>query len=249
MVSFADQSIFEELPMEDLRMIDEMAPMSSIEKGALIITPNTVSRNLYLLKQGRIRLFKVNEDGKQLTLGLLGKGNIFGETETFSTGSGSAYVEAVDDALVCILGKQDFETFLTKRPQVALKMMSILTQRIRKSEEMLENLAFRDIRYRLLYLLAKLTKSFSQASTVKLGPYIKLDLNLSHQELANMIGATRESVSVTLSNLVKDGIVVTGRKEIAIDLGRAEEMLEENESAPIVSWFQHHLHTVKTLPE
>lgn len=220
-------NLFEELPMKDLRTIDAMAPMSSIRKGTLIITPSTENKNLYLLKKGRVRLFKVNEDGKQFTTGLLGKGNIFGETDTFSTGSGSAYVEAMDDALVCVLGKQDFETFLMKRPQVALKMVSILTQRIRESEDMLENLAFRDVRYRLLYLLAKLAKRFGQRNVIKLSRYTKLDLNLSHQELANMIGATRESVSVALSNLSKDGVVSTGRKEIAVDIRRAEALLEE----------------------
>lgn len=213
--------------MEDLQMIDAMAPMSRVQKGAIIISPDTENQNLYFLKQGRVRLFKVNEDGKQLTIGLLGKGNIFGETETFSTGSGSAYVEAIDDALVCVLGKKDFEILLMKRPQVALKMVSILTQRIRESEEMLENLAFRDVRYRLLYLLAKLAKSFGEQSSSERAPFTKLDLNLSHQELANMIGATRESVSVTLSQLAKDGFVTTGRKEIAVDLQKAEEILEE----------------------
>lgn len=219
-------NLLEELPMEDLQMIDAMAPMSRVEKGTVIISPDTESTNLYFLKQGRVRLFKVNEDGKQLTIGLLGKGNIFGETETFSTGSGSAYVEAMDDALVCVLGKKDFEGLLMKRPQVALKMVSILTQRIRESEEMLENLAFRDVRYRLLYLLSKLARSFGQASTGESNPYTKLDLNLSHQELANMIGATRESVSVTLSQLSKAGLVTTGRKEIAVDLKKAEVFLD-----------------------
>lgn len=220
-------NLLEELPMEDLQMIDDMAPMSTVKKGSLIISPGTESKKLYFLKQGCVRLFKVNEDGKQFTIGLLGKGNIFGETETFSTGLGSAYVEAMDDVLVCMLGKKDFEMLLMKRPQVALKMVSILTQRIRESEEMLENLAFRDVRYRLLYLLEKLAKSFGQVSNNVASPHTKLDLNLSHQELANMIGATRESVSVTLSQLSKEDIVITGRKEIAIDLNKAQELLEE----------------------
>lgn len=221
-------NLLEELPMEDLQMVDAMAPMSSIKKGTLIISPDTENKSLYFLKQGRVRLFKVNEEGKQLTIGLLGKGNIFGETETFSTGSGAAYVEAIDDALVCILGKQDFEMLLMKRPKVALRMVSILTQRIRESEEMLENLAFRDVRYRLLYLLSKLVKSFGQNNPIESDSYTKLDLHLSHQELANMIGATRESVSVTLSQLVKEGIVITGRKEIAVSLKKAGEIIGES---------------------
>ncbi len=219
-------NLLEELPMEDLQMIDAMAPMSTVKRGTMIITPEQNNNNLYLLKQGKVRLYKMNEEGKQLTLGLLGKGNIFGETETFSTGSGSAYVEAMDDALVCILGKQDFENLLTKRPQVALKLVNILTQRLRESEEMLENLAFRDVRYRLLYLLVKLAKRFGETQSDS-GPFLKLDLTLSHQELANMIGATRESVSVALSQLSKEDIVRTGRKEIALDIEKAELLLEE----------------------
>ncbi len=219
-------NLLEELPMEDLQMIDAMAPMSTVKRGTMIITPDQDNNNLYLLKQGKVRLFKMNEEGKQLTLGLLGKGNIFGETETVSTGSGSAYVEAMDDALVCILGKQDFENLLTKRPQVALKMVNILTQRLRESEEMLEHLAFRDVRYRLLYLLVKLAKRFGESQSDS-RPFLKLDLTLSHQELANMIGATRESVSVALSQLAKEDVVRTGRKEIALDIEKAELLLEE----------------------
>lgn len=70
--------------MADLQMIDDVAPMSTVQKGSLIISPDTESNNLYFLKQGRVQFFKVSEDGKQFTIGLLGKGNIFGETETFS---------------------------------------------------------------------------------------------------------------------------------------------------------------------
>lgn len=221
-------NLFETLPMKDLRLIEKMAPMSTIPKGTLIIDPTTDNRQLYLLKRGRVRLFKVSEDGRQLTLGLLGHGNIFGETESLSTGSGAAYVEALDDALVCILGKEDFEAILLKHPAVALKMVSILTQRIREAEELVENLAFHDVRYRLVYLLAKLTQQFGSTGDGGSPGYTKLDLNLSHQELANMIGATRESVSMAVSQLAKEGLVITGRKEIAVDLRRAKTLIDKD---------------------
>ncbi len=219
-------NLFEALPMEDLRLIDQMAPMRTIKKGTLIVDPTTDHRQLYLLKQGRVRLFKLSDDGRQLTLGLLGQGNIFGETESLSTGSGSAYVEALDDALVCILGKEDFEAIMLKRPAVALKMVSILTRRIREAEELVENLAFHDVRYRVLYLLVKLAQQFGSTENVPAPGYTQLDLTLSHYDLANMIGATRESVSMVLSQLSKAGVVMTGRRAIAVDLGQAKRLIE-----------------------
>lgn len=223
----AQINLFDELPMEDLQMIDAMAPMSTIHKGTLICSPDTRIRTLYFLKNGRVRLYKMNEDGKQLTVGLLGKGALFGETDTFSTGTGSVYIEAIDDALVCVLSKQDFEMLLTQKPQIALKLVSLLTTRIRDAEQMLENFAFRDVRYRLLYLLSKLANTFHPNTATPASDYTELDIRLSHQELANMIGATRESVSVALSQLAKDDVVVTGRREIAIDLRKAAAILGE----------------------
>lgn len=221
-------NLFETLPMKDLRLIDKMAPMSTIPKGTLIIDPTTDNRRLYLLKRGRVRLFRVSEDGRQLTLGLLGKGNIFGETESLSTGSSAAYAEALDDALVCILGKEDFEAILLRWPKVALKMVSLLSQRIREAEELVENLAFHDVRYRVVYLLAKLTQQFGSTEEEGAPGYTKLDLNLSHQELAHMIGATRESVSTVLSQLAKEGVVITGRKQIAINLRQAKTLIDKS---------------------
>ncbi len=220
-------NLFEALPMADLRTIDRMAPMSTIQKGTLIIDPTMENRNLYLLKSGRVRLFKMSEDGKQLTLGLLGKGNIFGETESLSTGLGSAYVEAMDDSLVCILGKADFEAILVKWPQVALKMVAILTQRVRDAEELLETIAFRDVRYRVVYLLAKLAQQFGSTKDGPASGYTHVDLALSHYDLANMIGATRESVSMVLSQLSKEGVVLTGRREIAVDLLQAKRLIDD----------------------
>lgn len=222
-------NLLEELPVEDLRMIDAMAPMMAVEKGTLVISPHMETRRLYFLKQGRVRLYTVNEAGKQLTIGLLGEGSIFGETETFTVGAGFLYVEALENAMVCVIAKEDFEMLLMKRPQLALRLISLLSQRLRESEEMLQNLAFQDVRHRLLYLLAKLVRNFglkdSRAVPIHSGPHAKIDVNLTHQELADMIGSTRESVSAALSQLAKEGLVTMGRKEIAVDLGKAGEML------------------------
>ena len=225
----AQINLLQDLPMEDLAMIDAMAPMNTVQKGRLIVTPASSEKILYLLKHGRVRLYKMNEEGKQLTIGILGKGNVFGETDTFSTGSHNAFVEAIDDVLLCALSKKDLEEIFTKRPQVAMKMIGILTERMQEAQNMLENLAFRDVRYRILYLLTKLAKSFGEDQD-KEKEFTTIDIALSHQEIANMIGATRESISLSLATLAREDLVRTRRKEIAIAVDRVEAILADSTS-------------------
>jgi CRP-like cAMP-binding protein len=99
--------------------------------------------------------------------------------------------------------------------------LKILSERLKERDEMLEQLALGDVRERVLHLLIKLSGQFG----VKDGDYHKIDLPLTHQELANMIGATRESVSVVLREFAKDDIIRTGRMSIHIKLEKAMEYL------------------------
>jgi CRP-like cAMP-binding protein len=214
-------SMLEALPKEDLMKIDEMAPMSTLKKNTLIQTPDTFREGLFFIKEGKLRLFKVNADGKQFTLGILGKGNVFGEIDSFSLGTRDIFIETLEETLLCSLGKEQFEKFLADRPQLALKLLKILSERLKERDEMLEQLALGDVRERVLHLLIKLSGQFG----VKDGDYHKIDLPLTHQELANMIGATRESVSVVLREFAKDDIIRTGRMSIHIKLEKAMEYL------------------------
>jgi CRP/FNR family transcriptional regulator len=77
-----------------------------------------------------------------LTLAILGDGNFFGEVETFSTGTRHVYAQALEDTVLCVLSKSDLEFFMKERPQLALKMIRVLSERLREAEEMLEKLAY-----------------------------------------------------------------------------------------------------------
>ncbi|MCF6095198.1 Crp/Fnr family transcriptional regulator [Microaerobacter geothermalis] len=214
-------SLLEALPMEDLMEIDRMAPMSTLRKNTLIQTPETFREGLYFIKEGKLRLYKINAEGKQFTLGILGKGNVFGEIDSFSMGTKDIYIETMDDTILCSLGKEQFEQFLAERPQLALKFLKMLSERLKERDELLEQLALGDIRDRVLHLLIKLSEQFGLA----VGEFYKIDLPITHQELANMIGATRESVTVVLNQLVKEDVIRTGRMSIQVRLDKAKEYI------------------------
>ncbi|NBI27512.1 Crp/Fnr family transcriptional regulator [Chengkuizengella marina] len=215
-------SVFDELPREDLMELDKMAPMSTIKKNTIIQTPEKYREGMYFIKEGKLRLYKINTEGKQFTLGILGKGNVFGEIDSFSFGTKDVFIETIEDTLLCSLSKTHFEQFIEKHPKLALRFLRALSDRLRDRDAMLEKLAFGDIRTRILHLLIKLSEQFG----IKDGDYYKIDLPLTHQELANMIGATRESVSVLLKDLVNEEIIRTGRKSIHLKMELAKEHLE-----------------------
>lgn len=220
-------SIFEALPQEDLEEIDQMAPMThfnALPGNTIVQTPGDERDGLFFVKKGKLRLYKMNPDGKQFTLGILGPGNMFGEINSFSLGTKGIYIETLEETLICSVLKEHFENFLSTRPLLAMKFLKELSDRLKDRDELLERLAFSDLRGKVLYLLYKLSEQFG----VEDGEFLKIDMPLTHQELANMIGATREAVSVTLHELAGEGLIVTGRKSIKVQPGRVKELLESN---------------------
>ncbi|MBP3965064.1 Crp/Fnr family transcriptional regulator [Paenibacillus lignilyticus] len=218
-------SIFEVLTPDDLAELDHISPMTHfnpIPKGSLIQTPETAKDGLFFLKEGKLRLFRTNLEGKQFTVAILGKGNVFGEIDTFSFGTKELFIETIEETLICSVPKQDFEGFLAERPLLAMKMLSELSKILKERDGMLEKIALGDVRDRILHLLLKLSERFG----VEDGENVRIDLPLTHQEVANMVGATREAVSVILKTLMRENVIQTGRKSISISPVKVAEILE-----------------------
>lgn len=215
-------NLLHDLTPEDLRTIERLVPVLSYPPGSMVYEPTGRLNRLYFLKRGRVRLYWVSSDGKELTLAVLKDGSIFGESDNFATGAGACYAETLSDTLVCTMTTRDLVRFMVKRPMVAIKMIEILPRALREAQGFAATLALHDVRTRLLYLLVKLADEFGLGE----GSYIRLDLKLTHQDLAHMIGATRESVSGALSDLSRKGIVRTARGRIEIHPIQARQVLE-----------------------
>jgi CRP-like cAMP-binding protein len=209
--------IFSNLPKEDLIKINGVTHMSTIPKHTIIQTPDSSHLGLYLVKKGKLRIYKLSSSGKQFTIGIIGHGNTFGETSLFSMETKDTYIETIEDTLLCLFKDDDFEAFLVERPKLLMNILKRMGEKINEQNLMLEQLANYDIKQRLMYWLIKLANEFGNEE----GEIITIDLALSHQELANMIGSTRESVTSTLNELVKEEVIITGRMSI----GLRKEML------------------------
>jgi CRP-like cAMP-binding protein len=220
-------SIFETLSEADLQELDHMAPMvhfNGIPNGKIIQDPDTIREGLFFIKEGKLSLYKLHPDGKQYTAGILGKGNMFGEIDSFSFGTNGYYIETMEKSILCSLDKHRFEQFLLQRPQLALKFLNEFSRMIKEKEELVEILALGSVQDRILYLLLKLSRKFGIVDK----NMVKIDIPLSHQEIGHMIGATRESVSIVLLELSKLEMIRTSRKSISIDPQKAKNHLKYN---------------------
>jgi len=215
-------NLLNSLSMEDLIEMEQLTLITSFPKNTFIQTPETFSEGLYFVKRGKLRLYKVNAQGKQFTSDILNEGNVFGEMDIISFGTRENYIETIEESHICLMNKERFENFLIQRPQFMMTLLKVLSNRIIGMSQLTQNLALGKLHDKVLYALIKLSDQFGLTGD---NEYYKIDFPLSHQEIANLVGATREAVTVVLQELVKEEVIKTGFKTIYI---HREKLLERN---------------------
>ncbi|PPQ49222.1 cAMP-binding protein [Paenibacillus peoriae] len=206
-------NLLHSLSLEDLIEMDQMTSITTIPKKTFIQTPETFSEGLYFVKKGKVRLYKLNADGKQFTLDILSEGNVFGEMDMISLGTREMYIETIEECDICRVDKDRFEHFLIEHPRFMMNMIKVLSDRISGMSSLAQHLALGNLQDKILYILLKLSDQFALQGREE---YCKINFPLSHQEIANLVGATREAVTAALQELVKEKVIKTGFKTIYI---------------------------------
>lgn len=160
-----------------------------------------------------MRLYKVNAQGKQFTSDILNEGNVFGEMAIISFGTRENFIETIEESHICLMDKERFENFLIQRPQFMMTLLKVLSNRVILMSQLTQNLALGKLHDKVLYALIKLSDQFGLTGD---NEYYKIDFPISHQEIANLVGATREAVTVVLQELVKEEVIKTEFKTIYI---------------------------------
>lgn len=197
--------IFQDLAPDDILLIERATRMTSVRKGQIIYHQEDTAEGLFLLKQGRVRLFRLSPGGKRLDLAVLEPGTFFGELPLLGERMRNASAEAIDDGVLCVMSQADIERLVLSTPQVGLRMLEALGRRLSASEARLEDLAYRGVSARLAAVLLRLTR---EEGTPVVG--------LTHQELGEMVGAYRETITKTLDVFRDAGYVELARRRIRI---------------------------------
>lgn len=203
----AKVDLFQGLSEEELQrlQLDMTIPLYTHKKGTIIAAPHLPAKALYFVKSGKVRLYRLTEEGKELTLDVLRTGHLFGELTSFRAGA-SMFAIASEDSIICEMDREQLGKVIRAKPELALAYMDIMARRLREVEEWLAYMAYGSIRRRLLFLLDKLVMKFGSEDTTATG-WVKLETEITHQELASMTGSIRETVTHELSQLIGLGIL------------------------------------------
>lgn len=204
--------LFDDLSPAEMQEMERITRMEEIKKRQPLYLPGDPSSNVYLLKQGRVKIANTASSGKEVTFDILEPGEVFGELDALEDSPRSTSAEALDDALICVIPRRDFDRYLAMHPNVTVKLTKLIGLRLKKIQNRVEDLVFRDVPARLAHLLLELRKSDGVAE----GNGIRLRVKLTHQEMANLIGCSRETVSTTLGQFRDDGLIRMDGRTITI---------------------------------
>jgi len=204
--------LFDGISPSEMQEMEKITRMEEVKKRQPLYLPGDPSSNVYLLKKGRVKIANTAPNGKEVTFDILEPGEVFGELEVIEDVPRSTSAETLDDAVICIIPRKDFDQYLAMHPNVTVKLTKLIGLRLRKIQSRVEDLVFRDVPARLAHLLSELGKSDGIAD--KQG--IRIKVKLTHQEMANLIGCSRETVSTTMGQFRDDGLIQIDGRTITI---------------------------------
>ncbi len=201
----SSQDIFRDLDQAEMDLIGRLTTMTSCQRGKVFFRPDDIGEVLFLLKKGRVQLYRLSPSGKKIVTGTIEAGSFFGEMAIMGQKMHGTFAEAIDDCLLCVMSRADVENYLLNHPKVAMRLVSTLGKRLHEVESQLEDLAFKTVPARLASLLLRLAENGRNVIE-----------GYTHQDFAETIGSYRETVTQTLNHFKQQGLIDIERKHIVI---------------------------------
>lgn len=205
----SDIPLFSGLPEADLRTLSSHAVTRTFPKNTIIINEGDTTDSMYIILDGRVKAFLSDEHGKEIILDIEGPGEYFGEIALLDDAPRSASVMTLESCGFSIISKDAFKECLAKNPDIALNLIKALTRRIRILTDNVKGLALRDVYGRVSKTLLQLAKEEDDK--------LAITEKLTQEDLANMVGASREMVSRILKDLTRGGYIKTEHRKITIE--------------------------------
>lgn len=215
--------LFEDLSPEELEQLSRITPYKRYRAGEVIYHMEDVADALYFIRDGMVKISMYFPNGKEMILGLLGQYDVFGELLLLPSERRPNQAEAVMDTTLIVMPEDDFQRLLTQYPKLALKFIQVMSTKLWQAQAIFAEVGAFDAPGRLANLLLRLAKDFGvpgERGTV-------IDLSLTQQDLAKMIGATRETVSHCLARLLEYGAVRRRRAPIIVNTDKLMQFLDE----------------------
>lgn len=203
----ATVALFNGLDRTELERFAEVTREKSYPKGSVILFEDDPGDSLFVVRDGRVKVVLIGEDGREVILGVLGPGEYFGELSLIDDRPRSAHVIAMEDSNLLVLRREDFRRRVESSPNVAWALLTELSRRLRRADDKIGGLVLLDVPGRIARLLLDLAEESGTDAIEK---------SLTHQTIAQMIGASRETVSRAMKEFQDAGWINVERRRIAL---------------------------------
>lgn len=193
-------SLFEDFKKTEQEKVYDIIKIKKIKKNDILFLEQQEGGSFYLIFEGLIKIYKTDIEGKENILALLGKGDFFGEMALFNNNNErSASARALQDSLLGVIKKNKIKQLISNNPEIALKIITTLSNRLKKANQQIQDLSFKSVEQRINSVLINLKKQYGEKT--KQG--ILISKRITHQELASLAGTTRGTTTKIL-NKMKD---------------------------------------------
>lgn len=197
--------LFSDLDDRQMGHVEEVTVMTYAERGRLIYAQGETSEALFLLKRGKVHIYRISPDGRKLLTAVVEPGTLFGNMAFTGTTMQDGFAEAVEDSTLCVMSRHDIEELVQEFPSVGIRLLDTVSRKVRELEARLEEGLLRDMPTRVAAALLRLREHQDSDSVA-----------ITHQELADNLGTYRETVTHTLGDLQDRGLIALRRGCIEI---------------------------------
>lgn len=191
----------------------QLGQTQQLRRGELVFRAGGADNNIHILETGRVKIFQISPKGKETLLWFCGRGELFGLSELCQGGERKVYAQACEPSRIVAIDRERFKLFIARRPELALNIIDLLSYRLRSLGKTFEGLTTHDVTQRVTALLMQLGERYGQPS----GEGVAIEINITHQEMADMIGTTRQSVTSVLSGLKRAGMIEMHKRRMSLN--------------------------------
>jgi len=205
-------NMFESLDAPSMERLNTITNMQTVSKNQPIYFAKEPSNSIFFLKKGRVKLTRTSPEGKELIIALVNPGEVFGELGVIDDGDRTDYAYTTDESLICAISTTDFKEFISKNPELNLKITKLIGFKLRKYSKKIEDLIFKDAPQRVISFIL----NFATEHGKKIGDEFFIKPFMTHQEIAELTACSRQTVNAVLTNLREEGLINFDRRKLII---------------------------------
>jgi CRP/FNR family transcriptional regulator, cyclic AMP receptor protein len=211
-----DVDIFQDLTADEVEALGQRAPMRTVAAGTTFYSPEEAGEVLFILKMGRVRIYRLSTEGKSFTSAIIESGTIFGEMAILGQGMHDSYAESLVPCVLCLMSRDDVKRLLLSDPRIVLRITETMGRRLLEAERRLSDFAFKSLPQRIASLLLTLAEREPSRFAFRAPGLRRVDVPYTHEQLAEMVGTHRETTTKVLNDWRERGLIELKRGKVVL---------------------------------